>query len=46
MSDRDRVNALLDELKFLQDEIKTLREYSKTLESLLGVKLLDGPDTD
>jgi hypothetical protein len=46
MSDRDRINALLDELKFLQDEIKTLREYSKTLESLLGVQLLDGPDTD
>jgi hypothetical protein len=40
-SDRDRINALLDELIFLQEEVNTLREYSKTLESLLGVTLLD-----
>lgn len=44
MGDRDRVNALLDEMIFLQGEIKSLRDYCKVLEDLLGVELLGGDE--
>lgn len=40
MDDRDRLNAVLDELAKAQKENKDLKSYTEILEKLLGVHLL------
>lgn len=49
MTDRDRINALLDQMTSLQKENKDLKVYTEILEKMLGVVILDEkpvhPDT-
>lgn len=40
MTDRERIDALLDQLAKLQKENEELKAYSQLLEQLLGVHLL------
>jgi|LauGreDrversion2_2_1035103.scaffolds.fasta_scaffold389561_2 hypothetical protein len=44
MTDRERIDALLDQMTRLQQENKELKTYTEILESLLGVVHLESLD--
>jgi hypothetical protein len=44
MTDRERINALLDQLAKVQKENNELKTYTEILENLLGVMHLDNLD--
>lgn len=44
MTDRERIDALLDQMATLQVENKELKIYAQTLEKLLGVVNLEPLD--
>jgi hypothetical protein len=44
MTDRERINALVDQLSVIQKENKDLNTYAEILEKLLGVVHLDNLD--
>ena len=44
MTDRERINALVDHLTLVQKENKKLKSYTEILEKLLGVVYLDDLD--
>ena len=44
MTDRERINALVDQLSVVQKENKDLKTYAEILEKLLGVVHLDNLD--
>lgn len=44
MTDRERIDALVDQLTVVQKENKELKSYAEILEKLLGVIHLDNLD--
>ena len=44
MTDRERIDALVDQLTVVQKENKELKTYAEILEKLLGVVHLDNLD--
>jgi hypothetical protein len=44
MTDRERIDALVDHLTVVQQENKELKTYTEILESLLGVVHLESLD--
>ena len=44
MTDRERIDALVDQLTVVQKENKELKSYAEILEKLLGVVHLDQLD--
>jgi hypothetical protein len=44
MTDRERINALLDQMSELQKQNKDLKTYTEILENLLGVVHLESLD--
>jgi hypothetical protein len=44
MGDRDRINALLDEMILLQNKVAWLEKYAQQLEELLGARILNKPE--